>query len=53
VVLRAARRRGEDDQALVWSGLSALAVLSLAYFPFHVAIVAFPALLFLAWVLRP
>lgn len=52
VVLRAAGSR-EGDPSLAWSGLTALAVLSLAYFPFHVALVAFPALLFLAWVLRP
>ncbi|MEA2561565.1 MAG: hypothetical protein QOH06_3069 [Acidobacteriota bacterium] len=54
VVLRTARavRSREDNHALAWSGLTALAVLSLAYFPFHVAIVAFPALLFLAWVLQ-
>ncbi|HEX5717663.1 MAG TPA: O-antigen ligase family protein, partial [Thermoanaerobaculia bacterium] len=52
-----ARSREEDDRedhrALAWSGLTALLVLSLGYFPFHVAMVAFPALLFLAWVLRP
>ena len=51
VVFQAARSK--EDQSLTWSGLTALAVLSLAYFPFHVALVAFPALLFLAWVLRP
>ena len=51
VLLRTALRR-EDGRALAWSGLTALMVLSLAYFPFHVAMVAFPALLFLAWVLR-
>lgn len=38
---------------LAWAGLAGLAVLSLGYFPFHVALVSFPALLFLAWVLRP
>ncbi len=53
VVFRTVRSREEDDLSLTWSGLTALAVLSLAYFPFHVAMVAFPALLFLAWVLRP
>ena len=53
VLLRAARPIDGDDRALVWSGLTSLAVLSLAYFPFHVAMIAFPALLFLAWVLRP
>lgn len=51
VLLRTALRK-EDNRALVWSGLTALLVLSLAYFPFHVAMVAFPALLFLAWVFR-
>jgi O-antigen ligase len=53
VVLRAARRVPEGDRPLVWSGLAALTVLSLAYFPFRVAILAFPAILFLAWLLRP
>jgi O-antigen ligase len=53
VVLGAARRAVEGGRPLVWAGLAALAVLSLAYFPFRVAIVAFPAILFLAWVLRP
>ncbi|MFL6290294.1 MAG: O-antigen ligase family protein [Thermoanaerobaculia bacterium] len=53
VVFCAARARGQNDRALAWSGLAALAVLSLAYFPLRVALVAFPALLFLAWVLRP
>jgi O-antigen ligase len=53
VLFQAARRREEEDRSLAWSGLTALAVLSLAYFPFHVAMISFPALLFLAWVLRP
>ena len=39
-------------RALAWAGLAELAVLSLAYFPFRVALVAWPAVLFLAWVLR-
>jgi O-antigen ligase len=51
VVFRTARSRGKDA-GLAWSGLTALAVLCLGYFPFHVALIAFPALLFLAWVLR-
>jgi O-antigen ligase len=38
--------------ALAWAGTAALAVLSLAQFPFRVALVAFPALLFLAGVFR-
>jgi O-antigen ligase len=53
IVFRTARSREGEDRSLAWSGLTALGVLSLAYFPFHVAMVAFPALLFLAWVLRP
>lgn len=53
VVFGAARRLPECDRPLAWSGLAALLMLSLAYFPFRVAILAFPALLFLAWVLRP
>lgn len=40
------------DRGLAWAGTLALAVLSVAYFPFRVALIAFPALLFLAWVLR-
>jgi O-antigen ligase len=40
------------DRGLAWAGAVALALLALAYFPFRVALVAFPALLFLAWVLR-
>jgi O-antigen ligase len=46
------RAREEEGQALAWSGVSALAVLSLIYFPFRIAMLAFPALLFLSWVLR-
>jgi O-antigen ligase len=46
------RARGEPGQALAWAGVSALAVLSLVYFPFRIALLAFPALLFLSWVLR-
>lgn len=53
VLLGAARRAPERDRPLVWAGLAALAVLSLAYFPFRVALVAFPAILFLARVLAP
>lgn len=53
VLLSAARRVAERDRPLVWSGLAALAVLCLVYFPFRVALVAFPAILFLGWVLRP
>ena len=47
------RRRAAGDAAFAWAGVAALAVLSLAFFPFRIALVAFPALLFLAWTLRP
>jgi O-antigen ligase len=46
------RAREEPGQALAWAGVSALAVLALVYFPFRIALLAFPALLFLSWVLR-
>lgn len=47
----ALRRAGAEtgDRALWRAGLAALFVLSVAYFPFRIALVAFPALLFLAW----
>ncbi|HEV2853248.1 MAG TPA: O-antigen ligase family protein [Thermoanaerobaculia bacterium] len=53
VLLGALRRSGRpaEEQALAWAGTAALAVLSLVDFPFRVALVAFPALLFLSWVL--
>jgi O-antigen ligase len=41
-----------EDRALAWAGTAALAVLSLVDFPFRVALVGFPALLFLSWALR-
>lgn len=62
VVVRRLRRRppaGEEadggalDRALAWAGVTALAVTSLGHFPFRVAVVAYPAALFLAWALRP
>lgn len=55
VVWRAARRRAHDDPLaapLVWSGLAGLAVLTTVQFPFHIALVAFPILVFLSWVLN-
>ncbi len=54
-VLFGALRRGDrapEERALAWAGTAALAVLCLVDFPFQVALVAFPALLFLSWVLR-
>jgi O-antigen ligase len=42
-----------SDAALRWAGAAALGVLCLVDFPFRIGLVAFPALLLLAWVLRP
>jgi O-antigen ligase len=53
-VLLAALTRGgrsPEDRALAWAGTAALGILSLVDFPFRIALVAFPALLFLSWVL--
>ena len=47
-----ARRPGSGGRALAVAGAVALAVLALAYFPFRIALIGYPALLFLAWVLR-
>ena len=58
VLLGALRRKMGDpggepaDRSLAWAGVAALAVLSLVDFPFRTALVGFPALLFLSWVLR-
>jgi O-antigen ligase len=58
VLLGALRRKTGDtggepeDRALAWAGVASLAVLSLVDFPFRTALVGFPALLFLSWVLR-
>lgn len=41
------------DRALAWAGLTLVAVLSLTYFPFRVALVAYPALVLFAWLLSP
>lgn len=56
--VRKGRFRGDDenrpgDDALAWSGLILFGVLSLTFFPFRVALVAYPALVFLAWILSP
>jgi O-antigen ligase len=45
-------RAPAGSAALAWAGTAALAVLAVAQFPFRVALVGFPALLFLAWVFR-
>jgi hypothetical protein len=45
--------RGHDhDRTLALSGLAALGVLSLVSFPLHVPAIAWPWLLFLAWIFR-
>jgi O-antigen ligase len=46
-------REGRDAGAFAWAGAAGLGLLALAHFPFRIALVAFPALLFLAWALRP
>jgi O-antigen ligase len=43
--------RENEARALAWGGTAALAVLCLTHFPFRVALIAFPALLFLSWAL--
>lgn len=54
VLLRALRRGAPPpgDRALAWAGTAALSVLAFAHFPFRIALVAFPGLLFLSWVMR-
>ncbi len=42
-------RGSAKDRALFRAGLGALGVLSAVYFPFRIALIAFPAILFLAW----
>jgi O-antigen ligase len=42
-------RRRAADAGLAWGGCAALATLSMFHFPFRIAIVAAPAILFLAW----
>ena len=42
-----------EDAALAAAGVLALAVLAAAHFPFRLGVVAFPALLLLAWALAP
>ncbi|HYO15783.1 MAG TPA: O-antigen ligase family protein [Thermoanaerobaculia bacterium] len=52
VLLASLGRISSPDRALAWAGTAALFILSLAHFPFRIALVAFPALLFLSWALR-
>jgi O-antigen ligase len=53
VLLAALRRLSPERRPLAGAGTAALLVLALVDFPFHVALVAYPALLFLSWVLQP
>ena len=43
----------ESAAALAWGGLAAIAVLSLASFPFRIGIALWPICLFLAWIFSP
>ena len=43
----------ESAAALAWAGLAAIAVLSLASFPFRIGIALWPICLFLAWIFSP
>lgn len=52
VVLGALRRMEPEERVLGGAGVAALTILSLASFPFRVALVAFPVLLFLSWMFR-
>jgi O-antigen ligase len=52
VCRRGAARTPSADRALASAGLATLAVLSIFSFPLHVPAVAWPWLLFLAWLLR-
>jgi hypothetical protein len=49
---RSRQTAGEDRSgvALAWGGTAGLALLALFQFPFRIALTAFPALLFLAWI---
>lgn len=54
-VVASAARIGQDGgsrRTLAWCGLAALGVLSLVSFPLHVPAIAWPWLLFLAWIFR-
>ncbi len=54
VLLRTLRRFSaagkRSDSALMWAGLTALTILALTNFPLRIAIVGYPALLFLSWI---
>ena len=41
-----------SSRAFAWAGAAAVTLLALGQFPFHLALVAYPCLVFLAWVFR-
>lgn len=53
LLARAAWRRAGEERALAAAGLVLFLLLAVGHFPFRLALVAYPALLFLAWLLRP
>lgn len=44
---------GGAELALMWGGVAALAVMSMGNFPLRLALVAYPFVLLLAWILQP
>lgn len=50
VLRRSAPVVARSDVALMWAGLTALSVLALMNFPLRIALVAYPAVLFLSWI---
>ncbi len=50
LLARAAYRRAPPDRAAVFGGLAAMLVVAMTHFPFETALVAYPWLVFLAWV---
>lgn len=49
-LVRAGKALLETERGLAWGGAGGLLLLALFGFPFHVALLAYPALVFLAWV---
>jgi O-antigen ligase len=51
-LLRALRRVevSPDERALMWAGTTAILVMAMVNFPFRIALVAYPMLLFLGWI---
>ena len=49
-VAGAAPAARSSDAAVAWAGVTVYAVMSIAFFPFRIALTAYPALLLLAWI---